>query len=290
MADFTVSTAIDTFMQSATQVAAAGNLGFVTTAAQTYTLPTTSATLARTDAAQSFTGIQTILGTSTLKFGATAAATIGVSADTTAGNLVFTGTTTGVFQFTGVSTLQNNGSNDITIQSTGGTDVVLNAASGRTAKVKIAGTQVFQFANNAGVSNLIGGAGNMSVTSGVGNSLTFTLQTTTSGGTATNALVANATQDISIPTGNLTVDTAGKTLSVKSGSNAKAGVVTLVAGAATVNTTAVTANSVIVLCVKTVSGTATGVRIASTVVGTSFTIAGVGTDAGTYNWMIFEVN
>lgn len=134
-------------------------------------------------------------GTGTIKFGATAAATIGVSADTTAGNLVFTGTTTGVFQLTGVSTLQNDGSNNMIIQSTGGTDVILNAASGRTIQAKINGTLIFALSNAAGVSTLLGGAGNMTITSGTGNSRTLTLQTTTSGGTATNALVIDATQN-----------------------------------------------------------------------------------------------
>ena len=41
---------------------------------------------------------------------------------------------------------------------------------------------------------LTGGAGNMTVIAGTGNSRTFTLQTTTSGGTATTALTADATQ------------------------------------------------------------------------------------------------
>ncbi len=56
MSDLTVSTPIDTFMQATTQVGAAGALGFTTTTGQTYTLPTTTATLARTDLGQTFTG------------------------------------------------------------------------------------------------------------------------------------------------------------------------------------------------------------------------------------------
>jgi hypothetical protein len=41
---------------------------------------------------------------------------------------------------------------------------------------------------------ITGGAGNMTITAGTGNSRTLTLQTTTSGGTATNAVVFGATQ------------------------------------------------------------------------------------------------
>lgn len=45
---------------------------------------------------------------------------------------------------------------------------------------------------------LTGGAGNMTITAGSGNSRTLTLQTTTSGGTATNAIVISATQRVTI--------------------------------------------------------------------------------------------
>ena len=46
----------------------------------------------------------------------------------------------------------------------------------------------------ASTSTITGAAGNMTITAGTGNSRTLTLQTTTSGGTATNALVLGATQ------------------------------------------------------------------------------------------------
>jgi hypothetical protein len=44
-------------------------------------------------------------------------------------------------------------------------------------------------------SSITGTAGNMVITSGTGNSRTLTLRTTTSGGTATNALIITATQE-----------------------------------------------------------------------------------------------
>ena len=55
-----------------------------------------------------------------------------------------------------------------------------------------------------GLSTLTGGAGNMTITSGTGNSRTMALQTTTSGGTATTALTLGADQS-STTAGSLTV-------------------------------------------------------------------------------------
>lgn len=81
---------------------------------------------------------------------------------------------------------------------------------------------------------------------------------------------------------------AGATLKVKSGTNASAGTFTLVAGAVTVSSTAITVNSVISYSRKTASGTATALVI--TVAAGSFTVAGASTDAGTYNWINLLVN
>ena len=81
------------------------------------------------------------------------------------------------------------------------------------------------------------------------------------------------------------------TLGVASGSNLRAGTFTLSSGAATVNNTSVTANSVIVMTVKTVSGTVGSQApfVTATSVGTSFTVLGAGTNNSTYNYIIFEI-
>jgi hypothetical protein len=52
-----------------------------------------------------------------------------------------------------------------------------------------------------GIQSVTGGAANMTITSGTGNSRTLSLQTTTSGGVATTALLLDATQGASL-TGN----------------------------------------------------------------------------------------
>ena len=82
---------------------------------------------------------------------------------------------------------------------------------------------------------------------------------------------------------------AGKTLKVQSGTNAKAGTFTLVAGAATVSNTSVTANSVIEVTLKTVGGTRAGNPDIVPTASTGFTAAGAATDTSTYNYIILEV-
>lgn len=92
-------------------------------------------------------------------------------------------------------------------------------------------------------------------------------------------------------TGNVVVNTAGKTLTVKSGANAKAGTVTVNgATGVVVNTTAITANSVIEYGLKTVGGTPGGKPYESAVsVGTSFTVKATAGDTSTYNWVIIDL-
>lgn len=118
--------------------------------------------------------------TSTLKFGATAAATIGVSADTTAGIMQFISPTSGTMTFTTANALS------------------ATLSGGATA-------------------TLTGGAGNMTIAAGTGASRTLSLQTTTSGSTATNALVLDATQGATL-TGNLTFGTSTSVLNGTTGS------------------------------------------------------------------------
>lgn len=83
--------------------------------------------------------------------------------------------------------------------------------------------------------------------------------------------------------------TAGKGLKIKEGSNAKMGIVTLSSGAATVNTTAVTANTRIFLTVQTAGGTQGFLRISARVANTSFTITSTSaTETSTVAWLLVE--
>ena len=99
---------------------------------------------------------------------------------------------------------------------------------------------------------------------------------------------ATSTGDITVNSGNVVVNTAGKGLRVKEGSNACMGTATLVAGAVTVSTTAVTANSRIFLSTQTEGGTPGFLGVSARVAGTSFTVTGVATDTSVIAWMLVE--
>lgn len=77
------------------------------------------------------------------------------------------------------------------------------ASGGGGGNVRIDGSLYFGgitgtvIAGSTTTTGITGGAGNMTITAGTGNSRTLTLQTTTSGGVATNALVLSAAQQAS---------------------------------------------------------------------------------------------
>lgn len=87
----------------------------------------------------------------------------------------------------------------------------------------------------------------------------------------------------------INIVTAGKSVNIKEGSNAKMGLATLIAGVVVVNTTAVTANSRIMLTPQIAGGTPGFVRVSARAAGTSFTItSSSGTDTSSIAWVIFE--
>lgn len=82
---------------------------------------------------------------------------------------------------------------------------------------------------------------------------------------------------------------AGKTFVVKNGTNAKAGTVTANGTTAvTVSTTAVTANSAIILSYKSGAGNTSAPYVSALTAGTSFQIKSNAGDAAVYNWVIIE--
>lgn len=96
---------------------------------------------------------------------------------------------------------------------------------------------------------------------------------------------------VTVNTGPFSVGTAGKGLQVKEGSNAKQGTVTLVAGAAVVANTSVTASSRIFLTAQSL-GTVTAPKalaVTARTAGTSFTITSAdATDTSVVAYEIFE--
>ncbi|GEM_PF-6104204 len=90
--------------------------------------------------------------------------------------------------------------------------------------------------------------------------------------------------------GDLTTATVGKTLKVKSGANSLSGTFTLTSGTASIASTAIDANTVIVPTIKTAGGTP-GTNLPSIVVFSgSANITGAATDTSTYNWVGLKVN
>lgn len=99
----------------------------------------------------------------------------------------------------------------------------------------------------------------------------------------------NGNTTAGIFSGQLALQVVGKGISIKEGSNAKMGVTTLVAGTVAVSTTAVTANSRILLTPQNASGNAGAVSVSARTPGTSFTISSTSaTDTRDIAWIIFE--
>lgn len=90
----------------------------------------------------------------------------------------------------------------------------------------------------------------------------------------------------------ISINLAGKSLKVASGTNAKAGTVTANGTTAvTVSTTAITANSVVIFGLKTAAGTAAtqAPYMSAVTAGTSFQIKSSTGDTSVYNWMILDL-
>jgi len=98
-----------------------------------------------------------------------------------------------------------------------------------------------------------------------------------------------AANSLGVLTADLAVDTAGRGLQVKEGSNAKQGTAVLVGGTLVVANTSVTASSRIFLCCQVPGGTPGFLRVSARTAGTSFTIlSSSSTDTSTVAYQIFE--
>jgi hypothetical protein len=106
-------------------------------------------------------------------------------------------------------------------------------------------------------------------------------------GTTDAQTLSNKTLAGALATDELVFSLLGKGVSIKEGANARMGAATLVAGAAVVNTTAVTATSRIFLTGQNSSGTHGELTISARVAGVSFTITSANVaDTRSIAWMI----
>lgn len=109
-------------------------------------------------------------------------------------------------------------------------------------------------------------------------------------GTSSAVFDVSATTNAVTFSSTVSLSTAGNTISIKSGSNAAAGTFTMVAGSATVTSTAIDASTVVIVSLKTVGGTSGVYTPLTTVTSGSFTATSVVTDTSTYNWVALKVN
>jgi hypothetical protein len=94
---------------------------------------------------------------------------------------------------------------------------------------------------------------------------------------------------IGTPDSDIIIGLAGKGLRIKEGTNARMGTATLAAGTVTVNNTSITANTRIVLAVKTPGGTPGALFVNAVTVGTSFVIKSTSsTDTSVVGYVLFE--
>lgn len=156
-----------------------GSITLTGTDAQTYTFPTTSATIARTDAANTFTGHQTIEGVTTtgatgtgkLVFDGTPTLVtpiLGVATATTINGNTFT---TGTYTLTGTAAKTLNFTNTLTLSGTDSTTMTFPATTATIARTDAAqtftGTQTFSQVNlTANAITASGNAATVPITSG----------------------------------------------------------------------------------------------------------------------------
>jgi hypothetical protein len=103
------------------------------------------------------------------------------------------------------------------------------------------------------------------------------------------SLTRSAANTLTLNTADLDIGTAGRGLQVAEGANGRMGVVTLVAGVATVLNTTVTANTRIFLTCQTPGGAPGFLRVSARTAGTSFTVtSSSGTDTSVVGYLMLE--
>jgi hypothetical protein len=128
--------------------------------------------------------------------------TLGAATATTINGNTFT---TSTYTLTGTAAKTLNFTNTLTLSGTDSTTQTFPSTSATIARTDagqtFTGTQVIGGISFAATNSITGGAGNMTITAGTGNSRTIALQTTTSGGVATTFLTGNADQSATFAAG-----------------------------------------------------------------------------------------
>lgn len=259
-----------------------------------YTLPDASMTFARTDAAQTFTGTQTISGEINASGTVVSKNNLGTTLNSYSDFQIGIGSGVGIFlspsyqiAWTGVggagsSVYANTRDLYIARKSAanlrqGAADAAAPVAQSHSVQSVVAGTS-----NTAGANRTF--EGSIGTGTGTGGSIIFQTAPAGSTGTAQNSLVTALTIS---GEGNL-VQPVAKTYSVATGTNQRAGNAVLVGGTVTVTNSTVTANTIVMHARKTIGGTV-GNMSYTTSAGASFTInSSSGTDTSTISYFLIE--
>lgn len=192
---------------------------------------------------------------------------------TSGSNLISTSALT--YPFANVIQFQSTGNVNFTVQST--------TPSGGAAITQLIRQDTSSYAE---LDYLTNATGNWNVGLRTGDSDLHWFSSSSS----LDVMSLNPTNGLTILAGNLVINTAGKTLKVKQGSNACSGTgAVMVAGAVTVSTTAVATGDTVLL-MKTASGgtSTTGLPVVTISNGVSFTITGGALDTSTWSWLIVK--
>lgn len=182
-----------------------------------------TATLDNAGGTQASVGGSWVITERNIVFGTGVSTALGIAANTTGGVLTYGGAgahttltatslngntfTTGTYTLTGAAGKTLTFSNTLTLAGTDSAS--LNIGAGGTLGTAAFSASSFFAASGAnsditslsGITAATGGASNMTITSGTGNSRTLILRTTTSVGTATTALTLNADQSATFAAG-----------------------------------------------------------------------------------------
>jgi len=181
-------------------------------------------------------------------------------------------------------------------------DKTLSACIGGTGNIAIGG-QSGDGITNGGSNIIIGPTSGRNISTGSNNILIGAGLSGLDGTSSNYISIADAikftdytTGDMRLTHGGVTIQTVGKGLNVKEGTNARMGQSVFSSGTVTITTTAVTANSRIFLTRAIAIGTALGgLTVGTITAGTSFVVSAVKADGTTetadgsyFNWIIME--
>lgn len=158
---------------------------------------------------------------------------------------------------------------------------------------KTAGSWVKIVGATGDVNTITGTANQITATNTLGDVvLTIPAAFTAPGSIASTTSITATLGNITATNGNLVLGTAGNKINIATGANASAGTSdAMIAGSVTVNTTAITANSLVFFATGTLGGVGEpqAYRISARVPGTSFTIdSSSAGDTSTVNYLIIN--